>query len=189
MAHLNVAETVSADWVNTANPWADNEVADALTLSGGTVDNTVIGGSTPAAGSFTTLSATGDVDAAGGYRVPFGFGQADVAASQTAVALDVQGTPGNTEYVMPFAGSIVGISVASNALRTGGTATLEPTVNGTGVGLTTQINAGNTLYNSSTQAKDTDTFSAGDRVSVLVTTDGTWAPTTADFVITVIVEM
>jgi hypothetical protein len=27
------AETLSANWVNTANPWADNEVADDLTIS------------------------------------------------------------------------------------------------------------------------------------------------------------
>jgi hypothetical protein len=27
-------KTINADWVNTANPWADNEVADNLTISG-----------------------------------------------------------------------------------------------------------------------------------------------------------
>jgi hypothetical protein len=31
-AMLNEAETISSDWVNTANPWADNEVADTLTI-------------------------------------------------------------------------------------------------------------------------------------------------------------
>ncbi len=47
---LDVAETITADWVNTANPWADNEVADNITasnylpLAGGTVTgNAVIG--------------------------------------------------------------------------------------------------------------------------------------------------
>ena len=30
---LGVAETITEDWVNTANPWADNEVADDITLS------------------------------------------------------------------------------------------------------------------------------------------------------------
>lgn len=57
IAHINAAETLSANWVNTANPWADNEVADALTVSGGTVNNSVIGGSTPAAGTFTNLTS------------------------------------------------------------------------------------------------------------------------------------
>lgn len=33
VAHLNAAETIASDWVNTANPWADNEVSDTLTAS------------------------------------------------------------------------------------------------------------------------------------------------------------
>ena len=44
-------------WQGTAV--ADAYVADALTISGGTVNNSVIGGSTPAAGTFTTLTASG----------------------------------------------------------------------------------------------------------------------------------
>jgi len=31
-AFLNEAETITSNWVNTANPWADNEVADTLTI-------------------------------------------------------------------------------------------------------------------------------------------------------------
>ena len=31
-AMLNEAETITADWVNTANPWADNEVSDTITV-------------------------------------------------------------------------------------------------------------------------------------------------------------
>ncbi|MCP4700736.1 MAG: hypothetical protein GY862_28360 [Gammaproteobacteria bacterium] len=61
VAHVNVAETLGANWVNTANPWADNEVADNLTIDDGTVNNTVIGGSSPAAGTFSALTANGDV--------------------------------------------------------------------------------------------------------------------------------
>ncbi len=34
------AETISGNWVNTANPWADNEVANNLTITGGTIDST-----------------------------------------------------------------------------------------------------------------------------------------------------
>ncbi|MFA5389193.1 MAG: hypothetical protein WC312_05505, partial [Candidatus Omnitrophota bacterium] len=61
VAHINAAETISANWVNTANPWADNEVVDALTISGGTINNTAIGATTRAAGSFTNLAANGSV--------------------------------------------------------------------------------------------------------------------------------
>lgn len=62
---LASAQTISANWVNTAFPWADNEVADNLTISGGTVDNSIVGGSTAAAGHFTTLS-TSDAFTVGG---------------------------------------------------------------------------------------------------------------------------
>ncbi|MBN1755498.1 hypothetical protein JW877_04705, partial [bacterium] len=37
--NLNQNETIAGNWVNTANPWADNEVADNLTISGGSVNN------------------------------------------------------------------------------------------------------------------------------------------------------
>ena len=33
IAHINAIETISADWVNTANPWSDDEVADDITAS------------------------------------------------------------------------------------------------------------------------------------------------------------
>lgn len=65
IAMLDEAESITANWVNTTNPWADNEVVDALTISGGTVNNTVIGGSTPAAGAFTTITASSTIAATG----------------------------------------------------------------------------------------------------------------------------
>lgn len=36
-ASLSEAETITGNWVNTANAWADNEVANNLTINGGTV--------------------------------------------------------------------------------------------------------------------------------------------------------
>ena len=60
--NLSSNETITGNWVNTANPWADNEVADSLTISGGTLDNSVIGGATPAAGTFTNLTGNGNVN-------------------------------------------------------------------------------------------------------------------------------
>jgi len=42
--------------------WADAEVADKLTISGGTIDDSIIGGSIPAAGTFTDLISTGNTD-------------------------------------------------------------------------------------------------------------------------------
>jgi hypothetical protein len=41
--------------------FSDAQVADALTISGGTINNTIVGGTTPAAGSFTSLASTGSL--------------------------------------------------------------------------------------------------------------------------------
>jgi len=43
-ANLGQAETITANWTNTANPWEDNEVANNLTINGGTITNTTITG-------------------------------------------------------------------------------------------------------------------------------------------------
>ena len=41
-AKLANAETITADWVNTAHPWSDNEVSNVLTLSAGsTIDSSI----------------------------------------------------------------------------------------------------------------------------------------------------
>ena len=132
---------------------------------------------------------SGDISGVGGFKQPFSFMQSDVAASQSAVALAVLGLTGNSEIVMPYAGSIIGISIASNDARTAGTLTVDATVNGTVTGLQAVLDGTNTTYYSATQAKDTDTFAAGDRIGVKITTDSSWAPTTADIVVAVIIEM
>lgn len=54
---LAADETLSGDWDNTANPWADNEVAPGLTIDEGIINDTPIGASTPSTGVFTTLDA------------------------------------------------------------------------------------------------------------------------------------
>lgn len=48
-ASLSEAETIAGNWVNTANPWADNEVVDTITasnyllLTGGTLSGNLVG--------------------------------------------------------------------------------------------------------------------------------------------------
>lgn len=135
------------------------------------------------------LTLTADISAAGGFKQPFNFMQSNVAANQTAVAIDVLGLAGNTEVVMPYAGSVIGISVASNAARSAGTLTVDATVDGVVTGLQAVLDDDPTTYALNTQAKDTDTFTAGQRIGVKITTDGAWAPVTADIVVAVIVEM
>lgn len=51
-AHAGTASIVPTPSVT------DSQVADALTISGGTIDNSVIGGTTAAAGTFTTIKGT-----------------------------------------------------------------------------------------------------------------------------------
>lgn len=121
------------------------------------------------------------------YAQPYQFMQSNVAASQSAVALDVLGLSGNTEYTMDLDGSVIGISIASNDARTGGTLTVDATVNGTATGLQSVLDGTNTTYHYATQIPETDTFSVGDRLGVDITTDGSWAPVTADIVVSVIV--
>lgn len=135
------------------------------------------------------LTVTGDISAAGGFKQPVSFMGRNVAAYDTGLALDVLGLPGSTEVVMPYAGSVIGISVASNEPRSGGTLMVSATVNDWTTGLQAQLDETNTQYHSATQAKDTDSFGAGDRLGAKVTTDGSWAPMTADIVVMVVVEM
>ena len=56
--HLDQNETISGDWDNTDNPWADNEVSNILTIDGGTVDGSPVGSTTPSTGDFTDLTST-----------------------------------------------------------------------------------------------------------------------------------
>jgi len=45
IAKTDVAETLTANWVNTVNPWADNEVTSNLTIGAGSTIGAVDGGS------------------------------------------------------------------------------------------------------------------------------------------------
>ncbi len=113
----------------------------------------------------------------------------DVAASLTAVAIPVLGLVGNNEITLPRGGSIIGVSIASNATRTAGTLTVVATVNGTAAGLQAILNATNPQHHFATQAGGLNTFVAGDRLGVVITTDAAWLPTTADIVVCILVEV
>ena len=135
-----------------------------------------------------TIETTGDIKGVGGFKQPVFFMQDNVTASQSAVALVVAGQPSCTEIALPWAGSIIGISVRANAARSAGHLTVDATIGGTATGLQATLNAANTQTHSATQAKDTDAFSANGLVGVKITSGSTWAPTTADVVVGVWVE-
>lgn len=85
------------------------------------------------------------------------------------------------EFVAPWSGTIVGVSVASSDAFETGTVVVRPTINGTG-------NTGITVSLSSTTQRGTATkswgsgigFAAGARLGVDWTKTGTVAPTTND---------
>lgn len=110
--------------------------------------------------------------------VALGFFQDNAAAGQSSVALSNGMT--TRGYCAAVAGSVVSVTVKSNAARSAGTLTIEPTINGTGVGITAVLDATNTTSHFTTQDAGLDTFAAGDNIGAIITTDGSWAPTTAD---------
>ncbi len=133
------------------------------------------------------IEKDGDIKGVGGFKQPFLFLQNNVAANQSAVALVVCGQANLNSGNMPFAGSVIGISVNSNEAWTGGALLVDVTINGTVTGLTCVLAEPTPLKDYNTQAKDTDVFAANDEIGVKITT-ADWAPTTADIVVTVIVE-
>lgn len=113
-----------------------------------------------------------------------GFGRLNLAAGLTNDKLfrPLPGLSGGIDLpvVMDRAGSILGISVAANAARSAGSATFEVWKNAVATGLTAVLNAATPQFTWATQAVDADTFVAGDRLDVRVTTTGDWAPTTTE---------
>lgn len=132
-----------------------------------------------------------------GTLVPFTFMQSDAAASQTNAALtvaevrDVAATTDDRNaadgYTVPFDFEVVAVSVrvATADARTAGTLTVEPLIAGSATGLTAVLNASNTEGNYTVQGRGLDVGTAGQKLGARITTDGTWAPATADVVVTV----
>ncbi len=72
-ASLSENETIAGNWVNTTNPWADNEVDPALTITSGTINAISIG-------SAVTWTTTGTLTIGdGGDRVDFSTDTWDMA--------------------------------------------------------------------------------------------------------------
>lgn len=119
--------------------------------------------------------------------VPVTFFQANVAASQSAVALK-EATNQNTAIVMPFAGQVVAVSANLSAAATAGTLTASVTVGGTAdadtaTAITTQTEKTTVI------PRDKTAFVAGDLIGVKITTTAGWDGTTADLTVTVFVAL
>lgn len=121
-----------------------------------------------------------------GYVVPLSF--------QITNAPDAN-TEGNTveatspTYVIPFAGSIVGISVRHNGALSTGTLTFRPTINGTENTTLTAVTSSSAQQAYSRARLGTVNFTAGQRIGAGFTKSGTVSPTTTDVVITLWVHI
>jgi hypothetical protein len=119
--------------------------------------------------------------------------EVNVVASLTDVQMDrpqpayLSGSA--SEIYLPYAGNIVGISIAGSAARAGGSATFTVFKNDSTTGFTCVIDGTNTQYHKCTQASGTDTFAAGDYLDVRITTDLAWTPTTNEYAVEIWVEM
>lgn len=114
-----------------------------------------------------------------------GWFQDNAAASQSAVPLG----RGNarTEVPAPAPGHVLAVAVHSNAARSAGTLTIEPTVNGVPVGPSAVLDGTNTTDDQGDVIFGVAPFVAGDLLGAVVTTAGTWAPTTADIDVSLLV--
>lgn len=147
------------------------------------------------------ITISGDVSAAGGYKMALVFAHEDVGTSLDSHA-PVAGTTASTAdsdllrfALAPWAGSITGVSLVASTAVTAGSAHVEVTSGTCGSpmtysGFTVALHnaGGQTTYNSNTQAKDTDAFSAGECVGVDMNTSSSFAPVTADLMAIVYVE-
>ena len=121
-----------------------------------------------------------------GSRQILQFYQDNVAANQSDVVLMFGGANG---YILaPFRGSIVGISVVSNAARSAGTLVVEAYAGTTATGLKATLDGTNTTFHYATQQVKLDNFSEGSLLSAQITTSADWAPTTADIAVTLWIE-
>lgn len=145
----------------------------------------------------TSLSTdSGKFNFYGGSLVPVVLYRANVAASLSGSAMDIAGCAGLTAYAPGKPYQIRGISIRSSEARTAGTLTVRPTIGGTeSATLSAVLDGTNTTARQQWQAMSrtggtvADLHTTGSSgVGAKITTDGSWAPTTADLMVTVWIE-
>ncbi len=128
------------------------------------------------------IVAGGDIEAAGGFRclIP-GWTRQDQPATLGNSQMHRFVESSGMTYATPArVGSVIGISVTARLPVTAGTITFELHNGGAPQGLTVELDSVDALYNSTTQAKNLDTFTAKDNIGILVKSSGL-APTTNDY--------
>lgn len=110
--------------------------------------------------------------------IPFSFYHANVITAAAAEALAAVGeaTAGDVpQQPVPWAFSVVGISVQIEAARTCGTCAVQPAINGSAVAAAITIDGTNTQYMYNSWVRGAYAGTAGQRVGCLMTTSTTWA--------------
>lgn len=121
----------------------------------------------------------------GGHLMPIFYGNT-LDATVTASKMERGGTT-TTDFVPIKPGSIIGMAVRANtALATDMHVTFTAYNGTTSTGFSVTLNASGDQSGTTTQAKDTDTFSAGDIITVQAWSDSL---TTRTFNIDLFVEM
>lgn len=125
--------------------------------------------------SHNFVALNSDIEVAGGFRNVLWFTVNAPAGNSSGNCLLLNIT-GVTDHQLPYAGSITGIVVQRNggSAPTAGTLTIEPTVAGTGIGMTGIINTTNPATVKTTQAKDTDAFTTGQAIGCTWTSSADW---------------
>ena len=184
-------------WATQTNPTlavhsANQSTTEHLSLYHDQTDGNIDTGAgnlnlTPTGGE---VIVTGDIDADGGMRRVFTAWIDNITASETRTAT-LNGAGGNDVlgwFVCPRAGSIVELAAAVGSDRTAGDLQIWvqkstdggdtfSDVWGTSTTGAIAIDATNPERHQATQAKDTDTFAAGDILRVRAEGSPTWAPT------------
>lgn len=115
-----------------------------------------------------------------------GWYQENPGASQAATEAPYYHIPGSTttlstqRWIAPKAGSIVRVWVKASASVSAGTLTVTVYKNGSTTGFSTTLTSSNPTWNAAIQASGDDMFVGGDALSIYVTTDGSYSPTTVD---------
>jgi hypothetical protein len=107
-ANLGQNEVITGNWDNTANPWADNEVADNLTINGGAISNSTI---TVADNNFT-LQDNGDVT----KQAQFELSGITTGTTRTYTLPDADGTLALTSSVTLQGAYDNGNSISGNQM-------------------------------------------------------------------------
>lgn len=167
--HNDLANRTAA----SAHPATAVSFAPAGTIAATTVQAAIEEVASEAAGSTNRLVFPG-------FGVKMNAATTNVQMARAIAEAGGTSTPELVPVVVVRAGSITGISVALSEARTAETATFEVFKNGVATGLTVVIDGTNTQYTFATQAAGTDTFVAGDRLDVRVTTHASFTPTSSD---------